>query len=125
MKSTNGYIIADNDGNLWGAGWTRRSAIQDGARWSVSEPHAADETDETDETASIEELRRITRAALAGAPDSQLVAIRAGRWVNYLQVIPATASLVAYVRIHGACAWATDGRGAYLTDGPDTGWASR
>ena len=125
MKTTNGYIIADNDGNLWGAGWTRRSAIQDGARWSVSDHHVADETDETDVNASIAELRRAVRAALSDAPDSQLVAIRAGRWANHLQVIPATASLVAYVRIHGACAWDMDGRGAYLTDGPDTGWASR
>ena len=124
MQSTNGYIIADNDGNLWGAGWTRRSAIQDGARWSVNDPHVADETDEEDRDASIEELRRITRAALAGAPDTQITPIRVGRWATYLQVIPATASLVAYIRKHGACAWDMDTRGAYLTDVLDAGWGS-
>ncbi len=117
-----GYIVTDNNGTIWGAGWTRQSAIQDGARHSCTEDYVADERHAGDQNVSIDQQRKATREALRYVSDMQMVPVQIGGWCNHLQVIPATGTLVAYARGCGACSWGMDVHGAYLTDGPDAGW---
>lgn len=108
-----GYIIHDSEGVIWGSGYTVRACAQDGARWAI---HGVTESMEA-EGLSVEAMRKKFRRKMRDAVGcaSTIDGVR-------YTMIPATTSLVRHTRTHGACAWALDTRGAYLTDGPDAGW---